>query len=90
MIIEKIIDCVEYDDLSESSQYVAELIGIEVYRKLMKEFYSQRIYIQDPRQIEATLKKYIQKHCQSKSVMRIAKEVGRTENYIRKLIREIN
>jgi hypothetical protein len=88
MIMEKIIDCVEFEDLSESSQYVAELIGIEVYRKLMREFYSQRIYIQDPRQIETTLKRYINQHCHNKSVMRIAKEIGRTENYVRKLIRE--
>jgi hypothetical protein len=88
-MIEKLVELIELDDLNENNRYIADMIGIDSYRELVKKFYGDNLYIQDPRSNKKIVAEYVRVEIsRNKPLQRIAKELGRSVRCLREMIQE--
>lgn len=87
MILNKLVEMIEFEDLTDSNKYIAELIGMDLYKQMVLQFYGESLYIQDPRHNKKTIKRYINNNPNKPKYM-IAKELGKNTRFISKLASE--
>ena len=64
-MVEKLVQLITIEDLTENNRYIADLIGIDIYREIVKKFHGEKLYIQDPRSNKKTYKRICEnKRCQ--------------------------
>jgi predicted transcriptional regulator len=90
-MVEKLVQLITIEDLTENNRYIADLIGIDIYREIVKKFHGEKLYIQDPRSNKKLIKEYVkQEMSKNKPIQKIAKELGKNRECIRNLIKEID
>lgn len=88
MEIEKILEHLEYDDLNEDMKEVADMVGMEVVKGMLKVWDGMRINIPSINQMDGVLIRYLShRKPDCKNLRKLAKEIGRTERHVIKLLK---
>lgn len=85
---EDILELVEYDDLTADMQTVADIIGMEAVKKLIKDYDGMSFYVPKLTKMENPVKKYLAAN-KGKNCKNLARELGRSQATIRELMKEI-
>lgn len=90
-MVEKLVQLIKIDDLTDNNRCIADSLGIDIYREIVKNFYGEVLYIQDPRSNRKIMKEYVELELsKNKSIQRIAKDIGKNKEYVRNLIKDAN
>lgn len=80
---------IEYEDLNESCQYVADVLGMEPTRKLIGELGYIIVEVPNAANMRNLKERYVLEHYGIFSIKRIARELNRSEKTIRRIIKKL-
>ena len=87
---EELVKLVEFDDLSEDMKEVAEVLGIEAVRTLIKDCGGLRFQVPTYRSIKPAMRKYIHNSKCKLTVRQIARRINVSERYVKNIIANDN
>lgn len=84
-----LLDRIQADDLDADQRELAELIGIDVYRELVRVYGGTSVYIPKPESIEKAVRdKIINEEFDGANYKELAKKYGLTEAWVRIITQE--
>jgi len=87
--MKKVSELIEYEDLNESCQYVADVIGMEHTRKIIGELGSIIIEFPNASNMHNLKERYVLEHYGIFSIKRISRELNRSEKTIRRIVKKL-
>jgi len=87
--MKKVSELIEYEDLNESCQYVADVIGMEHTRKIIGELGSIIIEFPNASNMRNLKERYVLEHYGIFSIKRISRELNRSEKTIRRIVKKL-
>lgn len=85
---DEILEYLEVEDLSENLQHLAELMGIEFVRQIIKEVAGLQVYVPSVSGMKTLLRRYVAaKKIDGKELVLLARDLNVSHRYIKQVIK---
>jgi len=88
-VLNKLLGRIELRDLNQDEALLSEILGMDAVKILVENDVND-LYIKKIYGFKRVIKDYIKEELDCKSQKQIARELGLSKNYMRKLLRELN
>jgi hypothetical protein len=89
--MKKLLDMLEYNDLNDGLKLIADVLGLDAVKELLRKHSGEVIYIPYTNHIRPVVRRFIAKIVRSDSkidIKRVSKEVNLSKNYVKVLIKQ--